>query len=77
MVSCFSFAGGKMVKKGNRQDRAMRLMCKIAVRMSKELGQPLDNHEIDVILEIRNTYYQAVGRIDDLVRRFDLMSIIA
>jgi hypothetical protein len=45
--------------------------------MSKELGQPLDNHEIDVILEIRNTYYQAVGRIDDLVRRFDLMSIIA
>ena len=63
--------------KRNRQDRAIRLMRKLAIRMARQIGKPVDNHEIEVLLEIRNTYHNAVGKIDDLIRRFDLLSIIA
>ncbi len=67
----------QMAKGYNRQDRALRLMRKIAIRMAREIGRPVDNHEVEVLLEIRNAYQNSVGTMDDLIRRFDLVSIIA
>lgn len=61
----------------DRQARALRLMRKLAVRMASRTGARLDDMEVDNMLEVRNDYHDAVGRIDDLLRRFDLVSIIA
>ena len=65
------------MSKGNRQARALNVMRKIAKQMARELGKNLDTFEVDVLLEIRGNYHDAVGRVDDLIRRFDLVSIIA
>lgn len=65
------------MSKRNRQARALKIMRKLAKRMANELGTNLDNFEVDVLLEIRSNYQDAVGRVDDLIRRFDLVSIIA
>ena len=65
------------MRRKNRQARALRLMRKLAVRMAHRIGARVDKWEIDVMLEVRNNYHDAVGQIDDLLRRFDLVSIIA
>lgn len=61
----------------NRQARALRLMRKLAVRMARKIDARVDKLEVDAMIDVRNDYYDAVGRIDDLLRRFDLVSIIA
>lgn len=61
----------------NRQARALRLMRKLAVRMARKMDARVDQLEVDALIDVRNDYYDAVGRIDDLLRRFDLVSIIA
>lgn len=61
----------------NRQARALRLMRKLAVRMARKIDARVDQLEVDAMIDVRNDYYDAVGRIDDLLRRFDLVSIIA
>jgi len=61
----------------NRQARAVRLMRMIAVRMAKKMGEEIESFEIDLLIEIRGKYQDIVGRVDDLIRRFDLLSIIA
>jgi hypothetical protein len=65
------------MSRGNRQVRAFNVMVKIAKRMSRQLGQNIDAFEIDSLLEIRGNYQDEVGKVDDLIRRFDLVSIIA
>lgn len=65
------------MSRGNRQVRAFNVMIKIAKRMSRKLGQNIDAFEIDSLLEIRGNYQDEVGKVDDLIRRFDLVSIIA
>ena len=65
------------MSRGNRQVRAFNVMVKIAKRMSRQLGKNIDAFEIDSLLEIRGNYQDEVGRVDDLIRRFDLVSIIA
>jgi hypothetical protein len=65
------------MSRGNRQVRAFNVMVKIAKRMSRQLGKNIDAFEIDSLLEIRGNYQDEVGKVDDLIRRFDLVSIIA
>jgi len=61
----------------NRQARAIRLMRIIAIRMARKIGEDIKDFEIDFLMEIRGKYQDIVGRVDDLIRRFDLLSIIA
>jgi len=65
------------MRRKNRQARALRLMRKLAIRMARRIDATVDQWEVDVMIEIRNNYHDAVGHVDDLLRRFDLVSIIA
>lgn len=63
--------------KRNRQIRAFVLMRRLSKRMAQEMGCNLSDDDMEVMLEIRNNYYDHVGRVNDNIRRFDLVSIIA
>ena len=66
----------KPVKK-DRQAKAMRIMVVLSARMARRVGCETD-FEIDSMLRVRDKYEEAVGgMIDDNLRRFDLVSIIA
>lgn len=68
--------------KRNRQLRAYFIMRKIAKRMTIKMENnnvvqaEFLNDDIDHMVEIRNQYFDHVGRVDDYIRRFDLLSII-
>ena len=55
----------------------MRIMVVLSARMARRVGCETDC-EIDSMLRVRDKYEEAVGgTIDDNLRRFDLVSIIA
>jgi hypothetical protein len=63
--------------KKDRQAKAMRIMVVLSARMARRVGCET-NCEIDSMLRVRDKYEEAVGgTIDDNLRRFDLVSIIA
>ena len=63
--------------KKDRQAKAMRIMMVLSARMARRVGCDIDG-EIDSMLRVRDKYEEAVGgTIDDNLRRFDLVSIIA
>lgn len=63
--------------KKDRQAKAMRIMMVLSARMARKVGDEI-SFEIDSMLRVRDKYEEAVGgTIDDNLRRFDLVSIIA